>query len=102
MKSKIMSILKLVIPAMISSLSGLMTILICMRLLGQADVNNYYLLAIFLPINYLMVALYESIRAASLTLSSVDAYQGRLDKISINMASLVVALLIIFLVFLVL
>jgi Na+-driven multidrug efflux pump len=100
MKAKIIGLLKLALPAMISSFSGLMTILVCTRILGQADVNNYYLLAVFLPINYLMIALYESIRAASLVLSSVDAYQGRMNKISLNMASLIVALLIIFIVFL--
>ena len=95
-----MGILELAIPAMISSLSGLITVLICIRLLGQADAHNYYLLAVFLPINYVMIAIYESMRSASLTLSSLDAYQGKLDKISLNIASLIIALAIIFIAFL--
>lgn len=100
MKLKIIGILKIAIPAMISSLSGLIAILICTRLLGQADAMNYYLLAVFLPINYVMLAIYESIRSASLTLSTVDAYQGKMDGVSINIVSLVIALLIVFGVFL--
>lgn len=100
MTTKMIAILKLAIPGMTSSLAGLITILVCTRLLGQVDANNYYLLAVFLPINYVMIAFYESIRAASLALSSVDAFQGKLDKISLNIASLIIALLIIFLVFL--
>lgn len=57
MKPKIVSLLKLAVPAAVSSTSGLVTILICTRLLGQREGMNYYLLSTFLPINYVMIAL---------------------------------------------
>lgn len=86
MKSKIVKIMQLAIPAMVSSISGIISILFCTRILGQYDNTNYYLLALFLPINYMMFAIFEAIRSASIALSSIC--KNNVAEIAINVLSL--------------
>ncbi len=75
LKFRLTDIFKLALPGMLAALVNLASTLFCIRMLGQYNSSNYYLFAIFLPINYLLIAIYESVRAASLTLNSrqIDA-----------------------------
>ena len=100
MKNNILDILQLALPAMISTIAGLVAMLVCTRILGECDKSNYYLLATFLPINYVMFALYESVRAASLTLSSHSFYQNKLEDISTHLITLSCTSMFVFIVFL--
>ena len=91
---RILKVLHLTVPAMVSSVFGIITILFCTRILGENDDNNYYLLAVFLPVNYVLLAISEAIRAASFTLSA--PCKQDYNEIAINILSLTITSLFIF------
>ncbi|NNM59325.1 MAG: MATE family efflux transporter [Legionellales bacterium] len=73
MKLIIKELIKFSVPGVISTVAGLMTILVCTRILGDMDKGNYYLLAVCLPVSYFLLAIYESFKAATITLLAKEA-----------------------------
>ena len=65
-------IAKYAVPSMVSTFTIVFSLLINMRILGSIDVNYLYILALYLPINYYLISLYESFRASSIAVSSIS------------------------------
>jgi len=65
------NILELAVPIGISSMLGVLAILINTAILGKTGQYNLYLLALFLPVNYFQIAIFEAFRAPALALSSL-------------------------------
>ncbi|RUR19909.1 MATE family efflux transporter [Legionella sp. km535] len=99
MADRIIRVLHLTIPAMISSAFGVIAFLFCTRVLGHYDKDNYYLLAAFMPVNYMLFAIYEAIRASALFLSSRQ--REHKHELAINILSLTFSALSIFIIFLI-
>ena len=55
-------IYKLAIPMLVSSVVMLMANLLNIKILGDDDVQNLYLLALYLPIFYMLTAIFEAAR----------------------------------------
>lgn len=90
--NNIMQIIKFSTPVILASISSVLANILCTRILGMERGGNLYLLAIFLPISYALIGIFETIRIASLSYSRAPK-----KNLILNIVSLV---LIIFLIFL--
>lgn len=63
-------ILKFAIPATLSALLSVVAILVNMRNVGMHSQGSLYILAMFLPINYFLISIYETNRASALALTA--------------------------------
>lgn len=63
---KIKDVMSIAVPIMVSNLTLLICILINTRVLGNYNKIYFYYLALAMPINYILLAIYEALRTCSL------------------------------------
>ena len=92
------NIAKYAVPTTVSTFATIFSVLINLKILGTINANYLYILALYIPLNYYLISLYESFRASAIAISSIA--QGVEDKefLSSNIAILSLFVLFIFLI----
>jgi Na+-driven multidrug efflux pump len=72
----LIKIIKLALPIAAANLASLLTVLINIKILASASSNNLYLLSLFMPLNFWIIALGECLRVAAYKLASTHCYSA--------------------------
>ncbi|MCL5260500.1 MAG: MATE family efflux transporter [Gammaproteobacteria bacterium] len=94
--SVLKEISKNAIPIIISLSIGVFSVLIVTKILGKINVTNFYILALFLPINFFILSLNEAIRAAIVVLSSPLTPEKDSESIANNIVALLFVTIFVF------
>lgn len=75
------TILAAALPIGSATLIGLIAVLISYHILSASNAHNLYWLALYTPINYYLIALYESLRATSIFIAIKIGWQNNAQKL---------------------
>lgn len=98
MTIKVKNIIYYALPNTVSSIISVFAILVCTKILGAYNYDNYYLLALFLPLNYVVLAISEAFRATTIALCAGDFVHGDKRQIFLNILAISLCVFFIFIV----